>query len=308
MPETSQDRLRAALIHSLDEQRLRAVLHRWYSFYENEANRNLTHHGELVTDDFALVRPPDSPLPSTTGRQAYLDSLATAHPGQYNSHQLQTLQLTRTGAAALTGTCTHTFQTHGPHLGGAALIGYTFDVVQEPHERLPRLARLREHIIETRQDPFQEGYITNRTRAFAHYWLSLLERPADTAGPLLALLDDTFIMTMSDERTLTTRDDVAAWYADIRATAGISTHHITAWNLTPGRRGTHRLVMELRWQSITPDRQTVTTATRHRWTLRETGDRYLRLSDFHVARIRPLARVTAHEALGDYEDARTSAR
>ncbi|MQS16771.1 hypothetical protein F7Q99_32435 [Streptomyces kaniharaensis] len=55
-------------------------MHRWYAGHERD-HRTLDHHGELVTEDFVLHRPPQGQLPDVHGRQACLDGLATAFQG-----------------------------------------------------------------------------------------------------------------------------------------------------------------------------------------------------------------------------------
>ncbi|MBV6700464.1 hypothetical protein [Kitasatospora aureofaciens] len=97
MPEnTSFDQLRAALSQAGYENRVRAVLHRWYPCYETD-RKNLDHHGELLTPDFVLRRAPESGLPDVAGRQAYLDGLADAYPGQSNSRHPSPFQASRSG-------------------------------------------------------------------------------------------------------------------------------------------------------------------------------------------------------------------
>jgi hypothetical protein len=293
---TVLDQLRTALQQGSYEHRALTVVHRWYSGYE-AATKNLDHHGELVTDDFTLNRPPESGLPSVQGREAYLDGLAVAYPGQTNAHHLRSLAIQHTGEHSAQVQVTHDFETFGPSMNLAARLRYDFELLQGPSERLPRISVFGEHVLGQHEAPFVEAYSENRVRAFVHYWLSLLEQPAATAEPLRELIADDLAMTLSDGRILHTFDEVGDWYADTGGQVEVSTHHIQDLELTTESDGRHRVTMDFRWEGIHRSGQPMTARTRHDWTLTDTGERYLRLNRFAVTALDPFTPVTAEEAL-----------
>lgn len=254
-------------------------------------------HGELVTDDFILHRPPESPVGDVRGRQQYLDGLASAYAGQTNAHHLRTVKIEPTGENTARVAVTHDFETYGPSMNGAALLRYDFELVQDPAERLPRISNLAEEILEQREAPFAEGYTENRVLAFVHYWLSLLERPAPNAEPLRELISDDLEMTLSDGRIIRTFDQVAEWYAATGGQVQVSTHHIKNLRITPGPDGRHRVTMDFDWEGIHLCGQPMTARTRHDWILLDTGERYLRLTRFGVTALEPFTPVTAEQAL-----------
>ncbi len=299
------DQLRNALLDCSYEHRARAVVHRWYCGYETE-KLDLAVHGELVTDGFTMHRPPESPAGDVHGRQEYLDGLATAFAGQTNAHHLRTMRIEHTGEHTARVAVTHDFETHGPSLTGAALLGYEFELVQDPAERLPRISTLTETVLGYRDAPFAEAYAENRVMAFVHYWLSLLEQPAENAEPLRPLIGDDLEMTLSDGRVVRTFDEVAAWYAATGGQVRISTHHIEDLNIAEGPDGRHRVTMDFAWEGIHVSGQPMTARTRHDWTLVETGERYLRLSRFAVTALEPFTPVSAEEALAHLHAARQS--
>ncbi|MFJ9968799.1 hypothetical protein [Streptomyces avermitilis] len=301
---TATEQLRAALTAGSYEHRALTVVHRWYSGYETEG-KNLAHHGELITDDFTLNRPPESGLPSVTGRQPYLDGLATAYPGQTNAHHLRNIEIERTGQNTTQAVVTHDFETRGPNLNGSALLRYDFELLQDPAERLPRITTFAEQVLSYHEAPLREAYGENRVLSFVHYWLSLLEQPADTAEPLRELIADDLAMTLSDGRVLHTFDEVAAWYADTGKLVDISTHHISDLTITPGPGHSYRVTMDFDWEGINRSGQPMTARTRHDWTLTDTDGRYLRLSRFAVTTLNAFTPVTATEALHHFEAAKT---
>lgn len=296
MDTTALDELRTALHEGTYRHRALTVVHRWYTGYETE-QKNRGHQGELVTEDFVLNRPVESGLPSVQGRQAYLDSWATAYPGQSNAHHLRGLTVEPTGEHTARAHVTHDFETGGPATNGAAVIAYDFELVQDPAERLPRISVFSEQVLEYRDAPFEEAYTENRVRAFVHYWLSLLERPAPDAEPLRELIADDLAMTLPDGRVLHTFDEVADWYAATGGQVEVSTHHIKDLRITaePGDR--IRVTMDFDWEGIHVSGRPMTARTRHAWTLTESGERYLRLSDFAVTALDPFTPVTAEQAL-----------
>jgi hypothetical protein len=304
MPETTTDatldRLRAALTESSYEHRALTVVHRWYTGYETE-RQNLGHHGELVTEDFALDRPAESGLPDVRGRQAYLDGLATAYPGQRNAHHLRGVTIEHTGGQTARARVTHDFETFGPSLNGAAHLRYDLELVRDPAERLPRISTLAERVLGHREAPFADAYAENRVLAFVHYWCSLLEQVAENAEPLRELLADDLAMTLPDGRVLHTFDEVSAWYAGAGALVDISVHHLVDPVITPGADGIHRFTTDFAWVGISRTGQPMTARTRHEWTLVETGERYLRLRSFAVTALDPFTPVTAERALAHHD-------
>ncbi|MGW1195761.1 hypothetical protein ACWD4B_07855 [Streptomyces sp. NPDC002536] len=145
----------------------------------------------------------------------------------------------------------------------------------------------------------------NRVRAFLHHWLLLLEQPAPDAEPLRELIADDLEMTLSDGRVLRTFDEVAAWYAGARDLVDISIHRIVDLVVTPAPGGVgYDLAMDFAWQGIAKNGQPMTARTRHRWTLTETGERFLRLSRFAVSALEPFTPVTADEALAAFRAGR----
>lgn len=293
------NRLRATLATSSYQHRVLTVVHRWYCGYE-APRMNLDLQGELVTDDFTMHRPPEGNMPSVQGRQAYLDSVSTLPAGQNNAHHLRSLAIEHTGASTARAVVTHDFETAGPAMTGAALLRYDLELLQDPGERLPRFSAMSEHILTYQQRPFAEAYAENRVLAFVHYWLSLLEQPADDAEPLRELLDADLAMTLSDGRVLHTFDQVAAWYADAAQLVEISTHQLIDLAITPGTDGSHDLSVDFAWEGITREGQPMIARTRHHWTLAETGERYLRLRRFAVTTLDPFTPVTAQEALAHH--------
>ena len=289
------DKLRVALAASTFEHRTLAVVHRWYSGYEAE-HRNREYHGELVTEEFVLDRAPESGLPDVKGRQAYLDSFATAFQGQRNAHHLRDITIEPGGRVVVT----HDFETVGPSMAGAATIRYDVELVQDPAERLPKISTFREQVLGKREAPFTDAYAENRVRAFVHYWLSLLEQPAQNAEPLRELIGDDLAMTLSDGRVLHTFDEVSAWYAGAGEFVDISTHHLLDPVITPGEDGNHRITMDFGWEGIHRSGSPMIAHTRHDWTLRETGERYLRLQSFAVTPVVPFTPATADEALDHF--------
>ncbi|MET8627886.1 hypothetical protein ABZW30_29795 [Kitasatospora sp. NPDC004669] len=300
---TPLDTLTAALTAGSYEHRALTVVHRWYAGYETD-NRNLDHQGELATEDFVLRRPPQGQLPDVQGRQAYLDGLATAFPGQSNAHHLRSLAIQRTGPDTAQVTVTHDFETAGPSMDGAALLRYDLQLLQHPVERLPRISALAEQILSYQDTPFTDALAENRVLAFVHYWLSLLEQPADNPEALRELLHPELAMTLPDGRVLHTFDEVAAWYAQAGELVGLSTHHLIDPVITPGEDGDHRITVDFAWEGITRTGQPMTARTRHAWTLTDTGERYLRLKRFHVTVLEPFTPVTAEEALAHHDAAR----
>ncbi|MEU3352472.1 hypothetical protein [Streptomyces sp. NPDC037389] len=303
---TAADRLRTALTDASFEHRVRTVVHRWYTCYETE-RKNLAHHGELLTPGFVLHRAPESGLPDVAGRQAYLDGLPHAYPGQANAHHLRGIELTPADDTTVKAVVTHDFETRGPSLDGAAVIRYDFELVRDATEWLPRITTFTEQVVSRHEAPFTEAYGENRVRAFLHYWLSLLEQPAADAEPLRELIADDLEMTLSDGRVLRTFEEVSAWYAGARDLVDVSIHHVHDLTVTPGADRTHDLTMEFAWQGIAKSGRPMTARTRHAWTLTETDERYLRLSRFHVTALAPFAPVTAEEALAHFQAARRPA-
>lgn len=312
------DELHAALTAGSYEHRVLTVVHRWYTGYETE-RRRLDHHGELVTEDFVAHRPAESALPDVQGRQAYLDGLATAYPGQSNAHHLRSVAIERTGADTARAVVAHDFETIGPTLNGAAVLRYDLELHQQPTERLPRISTFAEQILAPRDAPFTEALAENRVLAFLHYWLALLEQPTAPSEssepsepaapsvdvePLRELLHPELVMTLSDGRVLHTFDQVAAWYTRNAEQVEISTHHLIDPVITPGQDGDHQLTVDFAWQGITRAAQPMTARTRHVWTLAETGERYLRLKRFHVDIVEPFTPTTADQALAHHDAAR----
>ncbi|MFF3460673.1 hypothetical protein ACFYXH_41695 [Streptomyces sp. NPDC002730] len=277
-----------------------AVLYRWYSFYETD-DKDFDHQGELLTDDFVMVRPREAGMPDSSGRHAYLESLRGAYAGQSNAHHLRGIEVSSTGERTATATVNYDFQTHGPQLNGAALLRYDLELVQDPAEHLPRLTRVAEQILARQEAPFQAAY-TNRARAFVHYWLSLLEQPATDAEPLRELLADDVSMHLSDGRTLSAFGEIAAWYTTTVNQVDISTHRISDFKITAEPGGDYHLTMDFAWQGVTRAGQPMTARTHHQWTLQETGEWYLRLLDFKVTTIEPFTETTAEQALTHHLD------
>ncbi|MFJ9847603.1 hypothetical protein ACIRYZ_45745 [Kitasatospora sp. NPDC101155] len=302
---TALDTLRAALTADSYEHRALTAVHRWYTAYETD-RRNLDHQGELITEDFVMHRPPEGALPDVQGRQAYLDGLAEVYPGQSNAHHLRSIAIEHTGPDTAQVTVTHDFETAGPHMNGAALLRYDLQLVQHPAEHLPRISTLAEQILSYQDRPFADALAENRVLAFVHYWLSLLEQPADSAEVLRELLHPELAMTLSDGRVLHTFGEVAAWYAQAGELVDLSTHHLIHPQITPGEDGDHRLTVEFAWEGITRTGQPMTARTRHDWTLTDTGERYLRLKRFHVTALEPFTPVTAEDALAHHDAARRS--
>jgi hypothetical protein len=278
------------------------VVHRWYAGYETD-RKNLTYQGELVTDDYTMTRPAETGLPDVRGRQAYLDSFVTGYPGQTNAHHLRSLSVEHTGERTANVEVTHDFQTYGPSLNGAALLRYNLTLVQDPSERLPRISAFIEQVLEQHDGPFQSAYVENRVRAFVHYWLSLLEQPAENAEPLRELLAKDLEMNFSDGRILRTFDQVADWYAATVGQVQVSTHHVRDLKIDAGSDGCHRITMDFDWEAITVTGQPMIARTRHEWTLIETEERYLRLKYFEVVPLEPFTPVTAEQALAHYQAA-----
>ncbi|WP_225725241.1 MULTISPECIES: hypothetical protein [unclassified Nocardia] len=278
MPDATEE-LREVLRRSPFRHRLRTVLHRWYAGYDAPTMPR-QYQGELVTDDFTIVRPPQFPVRTVTGRAAYLDSLTTAYTGHRNAHHLRGLELTPDMSHA---TVTHDFETIGPQLTGTIRMRYDIDLVQDPAGRLPRFHRLTETILGTDDTPFVDGYGENRVRAFIHYWLSLLEEPAATAAPLRELISD----------ELTPRlDEIAT-----RTTAGLGTHHPADLRIDLADPENYRVTMDFEWVGIDASDRPRTARTRHDWTLRESGERYPRLHRYEAEVIEPPTPIPAEDAL-----------
>jgi len=293
------DRLRSALAASSYRHRAMTVVYRWYCGYETP-HVDLGHQGELVTDNFTMHPAPETGLPSVQGREAYLDNVAALPSGQRNAHQLRSLSIDHTSAGTARVMITHDVETAGPAMTSAARMRSDVELVQIPAERLPRIATMSEQILNYQETPLMETYTEHRVLAFLHYWLSLLEQPAD-AEPLRELLDADLAMTLSDGRILHTFDDVAAWYAGAGELVDMSTHHVIDRTITPGTDNSHDLAVNFAWEGITREGQPMTARTRHHWTLAETGERYLHLRRFAVTILDPFTPVTAQQALAHHD-------
>jgi hypothetical protein len=293
------DRLRSALAASSYRHRARTVLYRWSSGYE-APHRDLGHHAELVTNNFTMRPAPETGLPSIQDRDAHLDNMAALPSGQRNAYQLRSLSIDHASADTARVMVTYDFETAGPTMTSAARMRSDVGLVQDPAERLPRIATMSEQILDRQDTPLSETYTEHRVLAFLHYWLSLLERPAADAEPLRELLDADLDMTLSDGRILHTFDDVAAWYAGAGELVDISTHHVINRTITPGRDDRHDLAVNFAWEGVTRQGRAMTARTRHHWTLAETGERYLRLRRFAVTILDPFTPVTAQQALAHH--------
>jgi hypothetical protein len=296
---TAFDQLRTALAAASFENRVLTVVHRWYTCYESE-QKNLDHHGELLTEDFTLLRSPESG-PEVTGRQQYLDELPTAFKDQATAHHVKGIEITRADDATVRAVVTHDFETEGPKGDGAGVGRYDLELVTDPAEWLPRISTFAQQVVSRHEAPFAEGHGENRVRAFLHYWLSLLETPAETAEPLRELIADDLAMTLSDGRVIHTFDEVSQWYAGAGEFVTVSVHHIKDLVVTVEPDGTYRITMDFSWQGIHRSGQPMVARTRHDWTLTETGERYPRLSRFAVTALEPFSPVTAEEALARFE-------
>jgi hypothetical protein len=302
MPENTPafDRLRSALAASSYRHRAMTVVYRWYCGCETP-HIDLGHQGEVVTDNFTMHPAPETGLPSAHGREGYLDNVAARPSGQRIAHQLRSLTIDHTGAGTARVTVTHDVETAGPAMTSAARMRSDAELVQNPAERLPRIATMREQILNYQETPLLETYTEHRVLAFLHYWLSLLEQPAADAEPLRELLDAELAMILSDGRILRTFDDVAAWYAGAGELVAMSTHHVIDRTITPGTDNSHDLAVSFAWEGITREGQPMTARTRHHWALAETGERYLRLRRFAVTILDPFTPVTAQQALAHHD-------
>jgi hypothetical protein len=296
-------RLRAALSARSYEHRALTVVHRWY--YGSEAlHADLEHHAELLTDDFTMHGASESGQPRLVGRRDHLSGVAARPSGRREAHHLRSLAIEHTGSGTAHAIITHDFETARPRINDAARVRWDLELVHDPAERLPRMRTMTEQILERRATPLVEAYAENRVLAFLHYWLSLLEQPAADAEPLRELLHPDLAMTLSDGRVLHVFGEVAAWYAGAGALIDISTHHLIDPTITAATDGTddgHDLSVDFAWEGITREGQPMIARTRHRWTLADTGERYLRLRRFAVTILDPFTPVAASEALAHHD-------
>jgi hypothetical protein len=305
MPSPSdQERLVAALEQTARENRFLTTLHRWYCFYERD-EKNFDHQFELITDDFTIVRPKESAMPSVTGKDAYRQSLLSAPGGQKNAHWFKSLVLERSAdtSKAFKAVVTHAFQTAGPARTGAASLRYDVEVA-DVDALLPRFSKLQEAVVSLANEPFQDAYVHNRAGAFVYRWLSLLERSSAGPGPLRELLAPGFDMHLSTGATLNTWEAVEQWYGSSAGQVRSSAHHVKNLSVVPGSDGTCAVSMDFEWEGIGLNEQPLIAHTRHNWTLLDDGERYAKLKSFRVQSLTPFTPVSVGEALAHHERAR----
>jgi len=210
MTTTDDERLSAALTQTSAENRVLAILHRWYTFYERE-EKDYDRQLELLTDDFAILRPKESDLPSVKGKAAYLESVRGAPRGQKNAHFRRSFALTREDRGGSL-VVTHDFQTEGPLRTGAATLRYDIGVADLDAAN-PQFCSLQERILSVGGTPFRDAYGENRVEAFVHRWAALIE--GTDPEPMRELLAPSFEMR-------TSTGDVRDWSSFVAWFAGLS--------------------------------------------------------------------------------------
>lgn len=154
------------------------------------------------------------------------------------------------------------------------------------------------------RDALVQARLEHRVLAFAYAWLYLIEPPAQDPDRILALIDtDNVAMHLSDGSTITTPDEIRAWYAKTAGAVQASSHRITTLAVAPGPDNTVLAAIEFAWQGVAPGDQPMTARTHHDWVLVDLGEPQLRLREFTVSAVRPFAPATAEDALADHAGA-----
>jgi len=293
--ENDSQRLIDLLKQRTLETRVRALLHRWYAFYERDA-KNFDHQFELLADDFVIIRPPESDFESVQGKEAYRKSLRGIPFGQESAHWFETLEVTPATDASLKAVVSHRYHTRDPARRGAALLRYDLRLVDDG-SLLPRLTSLQESVVHTHEELFRDAYGENRAASFVFYWLSVLERMDGRAEPLRELFPAEFEMHLSSGDRIHTWHHVTQWIAGQAAQVRMSAHRLKNLAVHPGPDDSYEVSMEFLWEGITETGQALIAHTKHDWVLLERGGRYPLLKTFRVRALKPFTPVSIAEAL-----------
>ncbi len=296
MTTTDEERLWASFSQVTAENKVLSLLHRWYAFYERE-EKDLERQLEMLTDDFAIIRPKESALPSVQGKAAYRESVLAAPKGQKNAHFRRSFALTRGGGGA-SFVVSHEYQTEGPAMTGSAEVRYDGEVV-DIESVAPRFRSLEESVSSVQTAPFREAYAHNRVEAFVHRWVSLME--GTDPEPMHELLAPVFEIQTS---SASIRDwpGFVGWFQGLASQVRKTAHQLD--ELSVAQRGNaYDVSLEFAWHGMAKSGQPMIARTHHDWTLVETWERYPRLSSFRVRAVKPFTPVSTAEALAAYDAA-----
>ncbi len=220
-----------------------------------------------------------------------------AYAGQLNAHHLASLELTSAGPGRSAGSDTHTFETEGPAMSGAALLRHDFELLDTAGQLLPQLG----HTCESRS---RRG----ERRRWCRLWAENAPRRACTTGSrcwrttpvqptgVRELIDDDLMMRLSDGKTLRGWPDIRNWHTAQHEQVAVSCHQPVSVEVTESD-GRYDLAAGFRWRGISPAGQPMIAQTRHAWQLADRGERYARIADFSVRIEQPFTAVTVGEAL-----------
>ncbi|WP_394849764.1 hypothetical protein LZC95_20200 [Pendulispora brunnea] len=127
---------------------------------------------------------------------------------------------------------------------------------------------------------FRDAYPANRARSFLHAWLASVSAYAGTLEPVTALLEPGFALDFgSPGGRIRSVQELDTWLRTTREQTPRGTYRVGRTAVTVLRDDTYTLDADVMWVDAATDGGPRSTTTRHQWTLRETGERFVRMAE-----------------------------
>lgn len=273
------------------ENRVKAQLHRWYSFYERPG-RDVNDQLDILTPDVFI----NSTLAQCRGHEQALQSFAALPNGARHTHRLQAFDAESKGGEGdgLQMTAKIIYQTiSSDSVLHSSSLRYAADLVAGPGP-MPRFKEINITFDEELDLPvFIDAYAEHRVLATMLTWLSHVEAPQHGPAGLQALVADEGleIHLSSQPDPITTYAELARWFDASASQVELSSHRVERLRIVEVTKEHYRTSAELAWEGITKSGEQMAARTRHEWHLIDKGERFARIQKMKVTALEPFRRT-----------------
>ena len=144
---------------------------------------------------------------------------------------------------------------------------------------------------------FEDAYLENRMRSLVHYWLALVEdnETNDPTPMAMNLFASNFSLQFpSQNRPITTEQELKAWYANARKVVKWSKHDILALQITPvqGSETEYDLSIQFDFKAYTNDSKIISALSEHKWRVEDNQNRnFPTIRSMDVKMLRPFTEL-----------------
>ncbi|MFE3762332.1 nuclear transport factor 2 family protein [Streptomyces sp. NPDC059104] len=270
-----------------------AQFHRWFQLYERPFGSDLVERQlQLFADRFEITTA-DGRIVVT--RDAYREGVLALDPALRHSHHAEFVTVEEVDAHRLRLCAGVRYQRADPSGAVAGVyVAYEATLVGSADSE-PRFSRL----CMTPKSAsagleFTDAYPRNRSLAFVHRWLSLVEDPTQGGDHFDELLapDGEYDLHLGSA-SIRSRQEMAAWLHAASLRVATSRHTVEEFRVVGVEGDRYTITMDFGWSGSAADGDPMAGRMHHEWILEDTGERYCRIVSAQTTEVEPLVKTGA---------------